>query len=148
MVSAEIADNGRVLLSVWEIKARQPNNLLKPNSEQRLKTYSSAHIAAIQMLAEAVSVKPILFSTPMVTAILEGRKTKTRRIVKMKDGSLMQEEDLSNHLDGSFDKVMDFTKTYPYWQALKCPYGETGDILWVREKWRKNEIPTGYPYHY
>lgn len=48
--------------------------------------------------------KPILFSTPMVQAILEGRKTQTRRICK---------QDL------------------PY--ASTCPYGQVGDVLWVRE---------------
>ncbi len=77
--------------------------------------------------------KPILFSTSMVQAILEERKLMTRRVVKMRDGSLMDDNDLSNHLDNSFSHVMDFTKKYPYWEELKCPYGEVGDILWVRE---------------
>lgn len=79
---------------------------------------------------------PILFSTEMVKAILEGRKSQTRRVVKMRDGSLMEDEDLSKHMDGSFDKVMDFTKTFPFYQKLKCPYGEVGDVLWVRENWQ------------
>lgn len=51
--------------------------------------------------------KPILFSTPMVKAILEGRKTMTRRIKK-------DQSDLSNVLIG------------------KCPY-EKGMRLWVKE---------------
>jgi len=46
---------------------------------------------------------PILFSTPMVQAILDGRKTQTRRVVKGKE-------------------------CWP-----KCPYGQPGDVLWVRE---------------
>jgi hypothetical protein len=70
--------------------------------------------------------RPILFSAPMVRAILEGRKTQTRRIVvRAKDGELP----LDFH-DGMF------------WfadgdaQEINCPYGETGDRLWIREAWR------------
>lgn len=80
-----------------------------------------------------MNFKPILFSTLMVQAILEGRKTMTRRVVKLADGSNPDEDCISYHLDNSFDKVMDFSKTYPYWKELKCPFGEIGTILWVRE---------------
>jgi len=105
------------------------------DSDMQPIAHSSASIEANPMLpaVELGKLRPILFSTTMVQAILEGRKTQTRRVVKMRDGSLMEAEDLSTHIDGSFDKVMDFTKTYPYWQELKCPYGNVGDILWVRE---------------
>lgn len=58
--------------------------------------------------------RPILFSTPMVQAILEGRKTMTRRVIKN-------------------DKVIELKPEF----ALKlCPYGQIGDVLWVREAWR------------
>lgn len=64
---------------------------------------------------------PILFSTPMVQAILDGRKTMTRRVVK------------------SGVPLGNWSET-----AKKCPYGQPGDILWVREEhyrfgyWVKN----------
>jgi len=57
--------------------------------------------------------RPILFSSPMVRAILYGRKTQTRRVCK-------GQRELSN--------VRDF-------QIDRCPYGQPGDRLWVRETW-------------
>jgi hypothetical protein len=60
---------------------------------------------------------PILFKPEMVNAILEGRKTQTRRVVK-------SPQTLS--VIDVFGK--DETKTL-------CPYGNIGDVLWVRETW-------------
>lgn len=75
----------------------------------------------------------ILFSAPMVLALLAGRKTQTRRVAKPQP-------------DGTVNGA-------PYWQGAgvkfapggfvpsahatpKCPYGKPGDRLWVRETWR------------
>jgi hypothetical protein len=68
--------------------------------------------------------RPILFSTPMVKAITEGRKTQTRRIIKGIDETTMCD------LYELYDKSPD------YFSEI-CPYGKPGDILWVREKWRQ-----------
>lgn len=67
---------------------------------------------------------PILFSTPMVQAILEGRKTMTRRIVKgLPDNA-------------SDDLVQIMVSGYHNTQGhVRCPYGHLGDVLWVRESW-------------
>lgn len=62
--------------------------------------------------------RPILFSGEMVRAILEGRKTQTRRIVKPA---------LRNDTEMRF--FQDEQPTY------LCPYGKAGDLLWVRETW-------------
>ena len=70
-----------------------------------------------------VKERPILFSAPMVRAILEERKTVTRREVK-KRAAL-------DCLAAGFE---------PEFLALPgnadlCPYGKPGDRLWVRETW-------------
>ena len=80
--------------------------------------------------------RPILFSGPMVLAILEGSKTQTRRIIKNLNQT--PETNLVNVLDG-----LGYPASKGYlWagfrlgqsQALtyfKCPYGQPGDRLWV-----------------
>lgn len=67
-----------------------------------------------------MNFKPILFSTPMVRAILKGRKTQTRRIIK-------------TVLD---NRGLRFCNGYEDWHgnSIKCPYGAIGDVLWVREE--------------
>ena len=88
--------------------------------------------------------KPILFSTPMVQAILDGRKSQTRRIVKPMRG--MQSEWLSMDL---INKVKEGQIVKGGWQMFhpnggeKSPLGwiksnyQIGDILWVRETWQQ-----------
>ncbi|WP_138993983.1 hypothetical protein [Larkinella sp. C7] len=89
--------------------------------------------------------RPILFSTPMVQAILDNQKTQTRRIINP------QPKALDMPLPMPIDQAAVFLK-----QASKdgytnlfssgplkglagpaCRYGQVGDILWVRETWCK-----------
>ena len=79
---------------------------------------------------------PILFSTEMVQAIIDGRKTQTRREIKQAIGydpiwkpTLIKEE----HLDG-IPRYEMRTGTQYSLPWFKCPYGQPGDVLWVREK--------------
>jgi hypothetical protein len=87
--------------------------------------------------------RPILFSAPMVRAILEGRKTVTRRVVKAQpfDLSWSRRDHKFEYTCGraeSGDEVDGFhaytTRSGGQWSA-KCPYGQPGDQLWVRETW-------------
>lgn len=73
--------------------------------------------------------RPILFSGPMVRAILEGTKTQTRRVVKP------QIEDEWWPVGGlRFMREASGGKRDT--KVLLCPHGQTGDQLWLRETWR------------
>lgn len=90
----------------------------------------------------AIKERPILFSAPMVRAILEGRKTVTRRPIKA-----WQQPQIED--DGSWFAV---AQRHPRWgfgvsgvdakecatelaRSGCCPYGRSGERLWVRETW-------------
>jgi hypothetical protein len=75
----------------------------------------------------AVRERPILFSGPMVRAILDGRKTQTRRVVKPQpdagpNGTMVD-------LGGASFGLLDGSLSGEW----RCPFGAPGDRLWVRE---------------
>lgn len=70
-----------------------------------------------------VKERPILFSGPMVKAILEGRKTQTRREIKNADKWWPHGPEHFTNPGDALDAVV----------RHNCPYGKTGDRLWVRE---------------
>jgi hypothetical protein len=96
--------------------------------------------------------RPILFSSPMVQAILAGRKTQTRRIVKIPAAvDSVTGVGFSAMTPDNMASVRGFDKTDVHFETfIKIPYGEVGDRLWVRETWRKlpHNTSTGYPYEY
>jgi hypothetical protein len=67
--------------------------------------------------------RPILFSAPMVRAILAGTKTQTRRVVKPRKGEEVDPSGIYDLHPGDRE-------------IARCPYGHPGDLLWVREAWR------------
>jgi len=79
--------------------------------------------------------RPILMSSPMVRAILEGRKSQTRRVVKPQP-----RDDTTGFLTGIEHEVVhhwpinggDYTGS-----GVRCPYGVPGDRLWCKETWSK-----------
>jgi len=76
-----------------------------------------------------MSEKPILFSGAMVRAILDGRKTMTRRVVKPQPSGTTQLRDKLATM-GSVFCWPDGKKPL----EIRCPYSP-GDRLWVRETW-------------
>lgn len=88
--------------------------------------------------------RPILFNGPMVSAILEGRKTQTRRIIKpqpyagwMPDVGIYHPTIIDREGEafpgdpvfGAYDEV----------DGRPCPFGQPGDRLWVRETFSESE---------
>ena len=72
--------------------------------------------------------RPILFSAPMVRAILDSRKTQTRRIAKVTDKDC--KPGMITPLAGFVPRTIANHISY-------CPYGKTGDRLWVRETFKQ-----------
>lgn len=83
--------------------------------------------------------RPILFSAPMVSAILEGRKTQTRRIVKKAPTTAISHRLIE--FDNGWNWQVNQQGIVPTMHReidnpMICPYGQIGDRLWVRETFR------------
>lgn len=83
--------------------------------------------------------RPILFSGPMVRAILEGRKTQTRRVINFKRLSSIRRGRLfysPPFKSWAIANTADYgTHIDEHVVLVNCPYGDRGDRLWVRETW-------------
>ena len=93
-----------------------------------------------------VKERPILFSAPMVRAILEGRKTVTRRPVK---GGQIPTEDPAEEGRHRWSAIAQRDPRFGFCvfgsteeecakelaEFAPCPYGKPGERLWVRETW-------------
>jgi len=75
--------------------------------------------------------RPILFSAPMVRAVLDGHKTQTRRILKPPRGYTWHDIDAGTMVSSGGDKL--------HYSSLSSPYGQPGDRLWVKETWRTDK---------
>lgn len=71
---------------------------------------------------------PVIFNEEMVRAILDGRKTQTRRVIKL------------SHERGMLNPVVrgrngEISSVSCRLAPTLCPFGQPGDLLWVRETW-------------
>lgn len=99
--------------------------------------------------------KPILFSAPMIQALLDGRKSVTRRIVKPQPSdhhwrSLKNYELSARVMTGvecSFVRFRHNLSGMPHLtediETVRCSYGKPGDLLWCRETWAVGTIYDG-----
>lgn len=94
--------------------------------------------------------RPILFSGPMVRAILDGRKTQTRRPVKPQppDPTVRmyaeENEDFSGKTDRWYAEEENRGRPWTDGALYRCPYGKPGDRLWVRETFRYDGFALSY----
>nr|WP_154324811.1 hypothetical protein [Pantoea sp. 201603H] len=87
--------------------------------------------------------QPILFSDQRVRNLLMGQQTQTRRIMKPLAFTPAQDNHegcygfdvINNHLQGH--QFLEMSNL-----SYQCPFGQLGDILWVRETWRGPVVPT------
>lgn len=83
--------------------------------------------------------RPILFSAPMVRALLAGTKTQTRRMVKpqppteAKDAGVIGSGDPKSNGIWVWLDDTDIEWCSPIGDEFRCPYGVPGDRLWVKE---------------
>ena len=78
----------------------------------------------------------MIFNAEMVRAILDGRKTQTRRPLKWKQTRFTE---IGEREDGSkWPWSEDAENACDFWHS--CPFGEVGDRIWVREAWARYNI--------
>ena len=94
-----------------------------------------------------IRVLPILFNGDMVRAILDGRKTVTRRCVKPKSKNACGFFVITRKSDGAFMGVYDYDENEMMFESPQTQPAYVGDILYVRETWVKvNSVPVQYGY--
>lgn len=103
-----------------------------------------------------MTARPIVFSGPMVRALLEGRKTQTRRVVKPQPSAghvYVGRVLCSTHRadEGKWTWAVEQAAILRDAHRVRCPYGQPGDLLWVRETfqplfadgWEEGRNPDG-----
>lgn len=86
-------------------------------------------------------MKPVLFNPEMVRALLENRKTATRRVIKPKHGGVLEVHDDPGGIPCLSERLGNVCR------GLKPPY-RPGDILYVQETWYKNAVRYMYKADY
>ncbi len=81
-----------------------------------------------------MNTKPILYIGPMVRAILDGRKTQTRRTSGLNVINQCPGEWKLDALLADGTAMFNYGNGYEI-KKVRCPYGVPGDLLWLRETW-------------
>jgi hypothetical protein len=93
------------------------------------------------MYTTAVKERPILFSGPMVRAILDGNKTQTRRVIKLREFGRSGTPGYDWTFRCNRGRWQDYR--HDQFMQMRAPYWP-GDVLWVREKWRPAGVEGRY----
>lgn len=76
-----------------------------------------------------MKISPLLFNDEMMRALLDGRKTQTRRIAKLTDTGRVKKRAKSHNYHPDDPRAV-----------KACPYGGPGDLIWVRETCKAYEL--------
>lgn len=115
---------------------------------------NEAPVANKKATRQGQNCRPMIFNALMVRAILEGRKTQTRRVIKpqpnengfWRHGTTAQCDDCGDHFPRAPRKcqcgcTLFKSVEYPITKCLRdCPYGQPSDQLYVRETWKIAEV--------
>ena len=102
-------------------------------------------------MTTAIKERPIIMQADMVRAVLEGRKTQTRRVVKPQPQIGLQDywlwEGGKPLEDAGYGARYIHSERHAVVRAMEqcCPYGRVGDRLWVREAWAHQRDATNCP---
>jgi len=99
-----------------------------------------------------MKARPILFNSEMVRAILDGKKTQTRRVIKPQPQPRENQPERLDFLNRSGEVVAAMWEPWKLGHSRagylhlqdRCPHGQSGDRLWVREKhslWKLSSVP-------
>lgn len=87
--------------------------------------------------------RPIIFNGEMVRAILDGRKTQTRRIMKKQP---VLNGNLYEVFGAAWSKGVTSVPAVPgHSLSTRCPFGEVGDRIWVRETFAAFDADWKFP---
>lgn len=95
-----------------------------------------------------MKARPILFNTEMVQAIIGGRKSQTRKVVKYAEHPVVIGYEPNGPHGWWMGKakseavIQQYISTFPF--TIKCPFGVVGDQLWVKENWRISDACEGW----
>lgn len=91
------------------------------------------------MPSVAVKSRPILFSSPVIPALIENRKSQTRRTLREQPPPGF---DRHCWFDAPVYGFTDEPEPAANWWTIRCPYGQPGDQLWVKETFRPSSLET------
>ncbi|MFY0481432.1 hypothetical protein ACI6PS_02405 [Flavobacterium sp. PLA-1-15] len=95
---------------------------------------------------------PMICATSVVQSLLENRKSQTRRLQGLENIDPRANEIVKDNqfpFEGKWisrSRLETVEERYEIFDVIKCPYGEVGDVLWVRETFYEEGFEGNYVY--